>query len=640
MCLFALSVAVRFVLASYPKVYHFFLDEQMYGSYAQSLLAAGTLEVQGLPMGFFRPVYSLLISFAYLLSDAFAQQVAVAFINVVVISSGIFAVYLLACRVLASKAYALLASALYICLSDFAYSQTWMTETAFLPLSLWTILAFWELENQKPPASSKRDAQLGALFGVLMGLCFMCKGGAALVFPIAYAGYLLIHAILLARSGAARPHLKHALFSLVAAAAGFAVVYAAFHALIPATLGDTSDASAKLSGLGEPADYIYSYYGIFYYLFAALVGLSFFPLTVTFQNRRRMEEDEAKLFDFLIISLLAMAAIVALTITLREDFLENAPRAHLRYITYLYMPLMLVFLRELRRKRVYSLKKNLVLAIAVAAILMLYLFAYGGQFVTKGEICDETTLKIFSGFETLQFFTVPAFIALLVAGTLLLAKNRRAFAVAMICALFAFNIANGAIASWIFRQGTQLSDAQQAKVYEFIELQQQNPDAKFLLIEGWRSAEYTVPIADTFANQEQTYYVDYEDFMTTYQENGALSWKDASAYLPAMRSNTITYPNMDRVDYIITGTQVDYAPREGEYTEKYEFPELLFTVYKLANSTAMPETDSRLNLVSAQGKTAEEIFDEAVREGKMTPEQREEFERQLNDAFNEDGTLK
>lgn len=40
---------------------------------------------------------------------------------------------------------------------------------------------------------------------------------------------------------------------------------------------------------------------------------------------------------------------------------------------------------------------------------------------------------------------------------------------------------------------------------------------------------------------------------------------------------------------------------------------------------------TRLNLLDVKDKTAEQIFDEAVAEGKITPEQREEFERQTHD---------
>ncbi len=636
--LFLLSIGIRFLLADYPKLYLFYLDEQIYGSYAQSLLDSGMLEVLGLPMGFFRPVYSLLIAPAYLLNDPFAQQKAVAFINAFVISTGIFPVYLLAKRLLENNVHALIGAALYVCFSDLVYSQCYMTEVAALPLMLWTVFVFWELENSKKTGWLKHDVIIGVVFGILIGLCFMCKGGAALVLPIAYIAYLIVRLIMERRDSGLRDHLKHAGISLVSAVTGFLIVFAIFHVLIPPASGDTVDASAKLSGLDESADYMFSYYAVFYYLFAALIGLSFFPLVVTMQNRRLMEKDEARLFDFLIISLVTMAVVVAITITLRENYLENAPRAHMRYIGYLYLPLMLIFMRELKRERKYSFKLNLIAAAAFIVVLFLYLFLYGGQIVPMGEICDDTTLKIFSGFPDYQMISVPVFAVLLIVGTLLLLKKQRAFAVGMICVLFAVNIANCAIASWVIRSCSEIDEAQSVEVTELVDLQRSNPEAKYLLIEGWRTFRYQVSAADTFCDQRQTYYVDYQDFMTTYQNKGEISWEEACNYLPPLRRNDITYPDMSHIEYIVTGYQVDYAPREGEYAEKYDYPDLKLAVYKLADPLHIPATDAQVNLLDVKDKSAEQIFDEAVAEGKITPEQREEFERQLNEAFPEGWT--
>lgn len=636
--LFLLSIVVRLVLADYPKLYIFYLDELIYGSYAQSLLYSGTLEVLGLPMGFFRPVYSLLIAPVNLFSDPFVQQKVVALINAIVISTGIFPAYLLAKRLLENNARALLGAALYVCFSDLVYSQCYMTEVAALPLMLWAVFVFWELENSEKTAQLKHDVFVGLIFGLLMGLCFMCKGGAALVLPIAYFAYLFLHVVLRRRNSDIRANLKHAGISLVSVVVGFAIVFFVFHALIPPTSGDSADASNKLAGLNESADYMFSYYAVFYYLFAALTGLSFFPLVVTIQNRKLMEKGEARLFDFLIISLVVMAVVVAITITLRENYLENAPRAHMRYIGYLYLPLMLIFIRELKRKRDYSLKLNLIVTIAFVVVLFMYLFLYGGQVVPRGEICDDTTLKIFSGLSGYQLITVPVFAVLLIAGSFLLVEKRKVFAAGMACVLFGVNIANGVIASWIIRGGSEIDDVQQAEVMQLVDLQRNDPDAKYLLVEGWKTFKYQVSAANTFCDQRQTYYVDYQDFMTTYQSKGQVSWEEARDYLPPLRRNDIIYPDMSHIEYIITGYQVDYAPREGEYTEKYDFPELMLTVYKLADPLHIPATDTQLNLFDVKDKSAEQIFDEALAEGKITPEQREEFERQLNEAFPEDWT--
>ena len=74
-------------------------------------------------------------------------------------------------------------------------------------------------------------------------------------------------------------------------------------------------------------------YGFVYYVANAVLAFGIFPVLFPLINWRSLSNNAKRLFVFLILLLLVSAAVVAYTITVREDF----PNAHSKSAFEIYL---------------------------------------------------------------------------------------------------------------------------------------------------------------------------------------------------------------------------------------------------------------------------------------------------------------
>ena len=140
--LVAVSTLARFLVArSYPGPW-IFQDEVAYSDLARSLGRTGALSIRGIPgTGGFGFLYSALVAPAYAafgrIPDAYE---AAKLINAFLMSLAAVPTYVLARRVAAAP-YALLAALLAVAIPDVAYSSSMMTEVAFYPACVASMMA-------------------------------------------------------------------------------------------------------------------------------------------------------------------------------------------------------------------------------------------------------------------------------------------------------------------------------------------------------------------------------------------------------------------------------------------------------------------------------------------------------------------
>ena len=140
--LILVSFLVRADLARGIVAPFIMVDELVYSELAKSLAEQGSFLVRGVHSAGYSLVYPLLISPAYLLFDNLTQAyAAVKTINAIVMSLAAIPAYLLARRVV-SEPYALFAAGLALALPSLAYTGTVMSENAFYPVFLATVLLF------------------------------------------------------------------------------------------------------------------------------------------------------------------------------------------------------------------------------------------------------------------------------------------------------------------------------------------------------------------------------------------------------------------------------------------------------------------------------------------------------------------
>lgn len=169
--LFAVSTVVRTMLADFPKAADVMPDEMRYMDLARSLLADGTLTIRGVQTTFQKILYPIALMPAMLFHDPLTQVKVMGFLNALYASSALFPAYVLARRIAPGFWPGVACLAIAALLPDLCYSMTFMSESLYLPLSLWLLVLLWDaLEKQ-----GRRGIVLAAAGGVLCYVAYLCK---------------------------------------------------------------------------------------------------------------------------------------------------------------------------------------------------------------------------------------------------------------------------------------------------------------------------------------------------------------------------------------------------------------------------------------------------------------------------------
>lgn len=169
--LFAVSTVVRTMLADFPKAADVMPDEMRYMDLARSLLADGTLTIRGVRTTFQKILYPIALMPAMLFHDPLAQVKVMGFLNALYASSALFPAYVLARRIAPVFWPGVACLAFAALLPDLCYSVTFMSESLYLPLSLWLLVLLWDA-LEKP---GRRGIVLAAAGGVLCYVAYLCK---------------------------------------------------------------------------------------------------------------------------------------------------------------------------------------------------------------------------------------------------------------------------------------------------------------------------------------------------------------------------------------------------------------------------------------------------------------------------------
>ena len=163
LALFAVCTVVYGLLSSYPRELAVYSDELRYLDVARSLWQGRGLRVRNMPSDYQKILYPLCILPALALKTTAAQITAIGWLNAAWASSAVFPAYAL-CRATAqNRRRTVFLVGITAVLPTLAACATFMSETVFLPLSLWQIYFLWRA-MAAPGARSR--AGWSALAGV------------------------------------------------------------------------------------------------------------------------------------------------------------------------------------------------------------------------------------------------------------------------------------------------------------------------------------------------------------------------------------------------------------------------------------------------------------------------------------------
>ena len=160
--LFLLCTLVYGLLSSYPRELAVYSDEVRYLDIARSLWQGRGLRVRNMPSDYQKILYPLCILPALLLKTTAAQITAIGWLNAAWASSAVFPAYALARATGQNRRRTAFLVGITAVLPTLSACATFMSETVFLPLSLWQVYFLWRAMAAAPRARIAWSALAGA----------------------------------------------------------------------------------------------------------------------------------------------------------------------------------------------------------------------------------------------------------------------------------------------------------------------------------------------------------------------------------------------------------------------------------------------------------------------------------------------
>ena len=351
---FAVCAVVYGVLSSYPRELAVYSDELRYLDVARSLWQGRGLRVRNMPSDYQKILYPLFILPALALKTTAAQITAIGWLNALYASSAVFPAYAL-CRATGQnrRRTVFLIGAVAL-LPTMSAASTFMSETVFLPLSLWQIYFLLRAMQATP------KARVGwcAAAGVWCYLLYLNKE-VALYYLIAW---VLVRAWVLWQD---RSSWRAELACNAALFGSFAACFVLAKLTLFRGLGNSYNQTGWLSA----EKWGFLPFAIVCDVLFTVLAFGVFPVLLPAVGLRRPAKGSdpvrTQLPLFLLLSLFVGVGVIAWSITVREDLHSPSPRQHMRYLEPLFMPLLLVTLNTLDEK--LSTTRRRLLAVLTAA---------------------------------------------------------------------------------------------------------------------------------------------------------------------------------------------------------------------------------------------------------------------------------
>lgn len=470
MLLFGGSVILRFLLGDfYPRTINCYPDELLYMSLGESLWNHHNIQVFHMASYFKKVGYPLLLSPAFAISDIRLRGTVIALINAFAISLGVFPLYGLARRILSRKRDILFCVILYLISPSMTYSMTYMSENLSISLSmlfLYLVYRFWE---------ERKKLWLGILIIAVMILSYVTKN-VAMVFPVALVMAVLTDWLL-------KKDAKKRKSAIVAMAVVFALaMWAGCIKFFPA-------------GILEKGGYVL--FGFAFFVVLSVLGFCVIPVLLPGIGYERLEEKAKKFYLLLVYILLITAVVVACMIYTTEDYPSLMPRAHLRYVEFLFVPFVLMAMHLLEKEERTLSKRKTWIAFGVWAVVLLLVF---GGF--SGQTVDQTILfywqLIARGGRDFSVVSVKI-LSVIVIGVFALVlalydRNRKVFERLLCLGLVVMSLGNGILSVYVQYKTHTHTPQETLEAEQLRDFVQSHGEDNFLVLEPEQYCE----LIDTF----------------------------------------------------------------------------------------------------------------------------------------------
>ena len=335
--LFAACTVVYGLLSTYPRELAVYSDEVRYLDIARSLFQGRGLRVRNMPSDYQKILYPLCILPALAFRTTAAQITAVGWLNAAWASSAVFPACALARATGQSRRRTAFLVGVTALLPTMAACATFMSETVFLPLSLWQVYFLW---RAMAAASPRARAGWCAVAGAWCYLLYLNKE-VALYYLIAW---VLLRLWVVWND---RRVWRAELAGTAALLGAFAACFLAGKLTLFAGLGNSYNQTGWLNA----AQWAFLPFAVACDVLFTVLAFGVFPVLAPLCALRRprpgSDPRRTQLPLLLLLALGAGVGVVAWSITVREDLGSPSPRQHMRYLEPLLVPLLLVTLDAL-----------------------------------------------------------------------------------------------------------------------------------------------------------------------------------------------------------------------------------------------------------------------------------------------------
>lgn len=498
---------VRVYLGRYMHHITFYPDEMLYHTFAYNFVHGKGMTIYGLPAGFYKYLYSLVIAPAMLLQNDTYQSLAVTIINSLVMNAGVFPIYALAKDVLGKdhKYLIIVVCVLYLLLPDITFTQGYMTEILFLPLSSLLMYGFYKLFDHK--------FHLYLSIGLGFGLALLnTNRSIALFMVLAYALLMIGYGINIVSLaiyhkdqgiiGDELPVFYNALLM------GF--VFLCFYEL-NAFFIDGGGVSGGIDNVVQStASLLYTGYALKMYFVGVLLAAGILPIILPFIYQKYFSKQDHSFFLYVFFVMLVGIFVTVMKITLKEDLGTEMPRLHLRYLCNVWIPLIIMFMKItllLSEKHIKDIKRLIVLICCSVVYVLVFTFSYSGTMVKA--VLDHPMLNITNH----MWPELQMIIAVFIVGYLFLSIfefviEPKKIIIVFLCAFVSLEVYNNYYESNALKDLNQIKIGMNEDCQSLKKLLQQHQESTFLMItdetDDLQGAIDTYVIKDNFFTVSQS----------------------------------------------------------------------------------------------------------------------------------------
>ena len=552
-------------------------------SIAEGIASGDGFTIYNAESGFQKIFYPLILAPAYLFANQQITIQVIGFLNACLMSSGIIPLWLLGKKSLSSSILRLLVCFMYLVSSDMTYSMTFMSENIYVPMALWLIFfinCLFECQN------TKKKVIYSVLIGLYIYTMYLTKE-IALVFLIAVPMLRCMDYVYTRISGDSEESVFFA--DVFLECVGVLVPFLLCHILFKSTLfagWGNSYNQMSLDVLLQDGRIRYLLYGFIYYLCTCLVVVGVLPFLLPMLQFRNLPRREKRLFTLICLMIVGTACVIAYTITIREDFgqsFQNTPRAHMRYISYVAWPLVMLFLGMIEKKCAFSRAMILKSIVLIGGFGVIFVMFWRGPY--EGSAVDQTMLSYLTGIEENWLLI---YCTCLTIGSIFVVASfqwrKRAICILFVLLFCGVQIVNNIKKIHIFQYDYSISSEKLADVEELNQLLSQHEDDIFIAVSENRRESRR--LFDTYVRYDNVYSSAWSVIDAAQQRNnGSISFEQLECWY-----HGIPY-GLERGDYLVLEKDNPIVLLEDKY--RVVISNDHYKVYDIRSAETLPQLKDR-----------------------------------------------